>query len=200
MKKKALALICAMTMVLGMSMSVFAADSADSEEVASSAEESQNFSTGTQTITTQTVADMATVTTVSGATVTTVSNEIAGEAVAEANKLYGSSSFIASVVDINVPGATFPYELTINNPNVWAGQKVTVLHKVGDTWEKLTPSKVGKNTLTVTVNSFSPFAIAIDTSATSASPKTQDIVLMVGACAAVFAAGVAMTCKKREQR
>lgn len=206
MKKKALALVCAMTMVLGMSMTVLAAPSpsSNSNKGSSSSGSSSSSSsvgtvtTGTQTIGDGTIAEFAKVTSVDGATITAVSGDIAKEAVNEANALYGSGSFIATIVDINVPGATFPYTLTIKNPNVWAGQNVTILHKVGGTWERLTPSSVADNSVTVTVNSFSPFAIAINTA--SASPKTQDIALMAGACAALFAAGVILTGKKREQR
>ena len=203
MKKKALALLCAMTMVLGMSMTVFAAPSPTSDGNKSSSSGSSSNSvgtvtTGTQTIGDGTIAEFANVTSADGATVTAVSSDIAKEAVNEANALYGSGSFIATVVDINVPGATFPYTLTIKNPNVWAGQTVTVLHKVNGTWERLTPSNVADNSVTVTVNSFSPFAIAINTA--GASPKTQDIALMVGACAALFATGVILTGKKREER
>lgn len=204
MKKKALALLCAMTMVLGMSMTVLAAGSptaggsSSSKSSGSSSQASGTISTGTQTFSDSTITEFATVTSADGATVKAVSTDVAKEAVNEANALYGSGSFIATVVDINVPGATFPYTLTIKNPNVWAGQTVTVLHKVNGTWERLTPSSVADNSVTVTVNSFSPFAIAINT--TGASPKTQDIALMVGACAALFATGVILTGKKREQR
>lgn len=206
MKKKALALLCAMTMVLGMSMTVFAAPSATASGNTGSSSGSSSSSsssvgavtTGTQTIGDGTIAEFATVTSVDGATVTAVSGDIAKEAVNEANAMFGANSFIATVVDINVPGATFPYTLTIKNPNVWAGQNVTILHKVNGTWERLTPSSVADNSVTVTVNSFSPFAIAINTA--GASPKTQDIALMVGACAALFATGAMLTGKKREQK
>lgn len=191
MKKKALALICAATMVLGMSMTVFAAPSPSTEGSVGV------ISTGTQTLSDGTIADFAQVTSVAGGTVTAVNGDVAAEAVSEANKLFGSGSFIATVVDINVPNATFPYTLTINNPNVWAGQTVTVLHKVNGSWERLTPSNVSDNAVTVTVNSFSPFAVAINT---STSPETQDIALPVSALAGVFAAGVVIIGRKRVQR
>lgn len=198
MKRRFLALACAVTMVLGMSMTVLAASPTGSSSVtAKAAAKNAVMSTGTQNFTAATVAEFATVTTADGATVTAVSTSIAASAVAEANALYGDSSFVATVVDISLPeGTVFPYALTIKNPNVWAGQTVTVLHYVNGQWERLTPSKVANNAVTVTINSCSPFAIVIDT---EASPKTMDIALMVSGFAGLFAAGAVMTGKRKEQ-
>lgn len=185
MKKKVLALVCALTMVMGMSISVFAASP-----------QAGSISTGTQTFGAATVENFAKVTTAEGATVAAVDFATASEAVAEANALYGSSSFVATVVDITgTPGVPF----TIKNPNVWAGQSVTVLHKVNGVWKQETVTSVADNAITLTVDSFSPFAVVIDTSASTAlSPKTRDIVLMVGAIALVCVAGVVLTGKKKE--
>lgn len=193
MKRKILALACAVTMVLGMSMTVFAAGSADTKTATSNA---ATFTTGTQSFSSATVAGFADVTTVDGATVTRVSSAVAAEAVAQANELYGESTFVATVVDINVPGATFPYTFTIENPNVWAGQTVTILHYTDGQWERIAPDKVADNAVTLTTNSFSPFAVVIDT---DASPKTMDIALMVSGVAGLFAAGAALAGKRKEQ-
>lgn len=184
MKKKVLALVCALTMVMGMSISVFAASP-----------QAGSISTGTQTFGAATVENFANVTTVEGATVKAVDFATASEAVAEANALFGSSTFVATIVDITgTPGT-----ITIKNPNVWAGQSVIVLHKVNGVWKQETVTSVADNAVTLTVDSFSPFAVVIDTSASTAlSPKTRDIVLMVGAIALVCVAGVVLTGKKKE--
>lgn len=191
MKKKVLALVCAAVMVMGMSVTAFAAGSSSSSAVVAS------VSTGAgQVIDSNKVANyFPASTSVDGGTVTAVDMDTAKEAINEAVALYGSSdAFIATVVDINVPNATFPYNLTIKCDNVWAGQTVTVLHKVNGKWERLKPSKLVDNAVTVTVNSFSPFAIVIDT---NPSPKTGDIALMVSGLAGLFATGTIFTRKKR---
>ncbi len=195
MKKRVLALICAAVMSLGMSMTVFAAGSTDATQAAY---HTPVMSTGTQAFSAATIAGFATVTTASGnATVTAVSTEVAASAVAEANAMYGNGSFVATIVDVSLPADTvFPYQLTLQNPNIWAGQKVTILHYVNGAWEKLSPSAVGDKTVTVTITSCSPFAVVIDT---QASPKTMDPSLAVSGLAGLFAAGAALTGKKKEQ-
>lgn len=195
MKMKFLALVCAVTMVMGASLTAAAAGSQTSSNVASAPEVTYEVGSGSQQISTWNRENWPAQTSVEGGTVTAVDAGTFQDAVNEANSLYGANTFIASIVDINVPNATFPYTLTIKNDNVWKGQNVTVLHKVNGTWEKLTPSAVGDNTVTVTVNSFSPFALVIDT---GRSPKTMDIALMVGGLAGLFAAGTALTGKKKE--
>lgn len=218
MKKKVLTLICAAIMVMGMSLTAFAANSpssggtssANSSKPTTNKSDDQDdqddsvgtLSTGTQTFNDTTVAEFAQVTTVAGATVKTVSADVAVAAVKEATALYGDNTFVATVVDVTPPaGTSFPYTFTISNPNVWAGQTVTVLHQLPNgTWERITPNSVANNAVTLTTNSASPFAVVINTAAAPASPKTQDIVLMVGAFACVFAAGALMIGKKRVQR
>lgn len=227
MKKKVLTLICAAIMIMGMSMTVFAAPSPDSGSTGTSSSNSGSnkpttdksnsdeqdeqdeqedsvgtLSTGSQTFNDVTIAEFAQVTTVAGATVKAVSADVAVAAVNEANALYGANTFVATVVDVTPPaGTNFPYTFTISNPNVWAGQTVTVLHQLPNgTWERITPNSVANNAVTLTTNSASPFAVVINTAASPASPRTQDVVLMVCAFAGVFAAGALMICKKRVQR
>ncbi len=221
MKKRILALLCAAVMVTGMSVTAFAAGSptagsnsgtstgrtsataggvAGNSGSTTSAPSSAPATTltvggGNQSFSESTLSFFATDTKVEGGVVTAVSVDTAQEAIAEANKLYGDDTFVASVVDINVPNASFPYKLTINCSNVWAGQTVTVLHKVGDTWERLNPNDISDNSVTVTVNSFSPFVIVIDTNPTS-SPKTGDPSLLVSGLAGIFGAGSILTRKK----
>lgn len=216
MKKKVLALVCAAVMVMGLSVTAMAEGSITAGDVAGGNSSTGSSSTGKGSPTTAAVVeDSGTISVpgnskqtfaqssldffakdlvVEGGVVKAVSMATAEEAISEAVKVYGDDTFIAGIVDIDVPGATFPYNLTIKCSNVWAGQTVTVLHKVNGVWERLTPSKVADNSLTVTVNSFSPFAIVIDT---NPSPKTGDIVLMVSGLAGLFATGTVFTRKKR---
>lgn len=210
MKRKILALVCAAVMVMGMSITVLAApspnsgstagsgngsSSATSGGVANSAGSSVTESLGNQVFNEAKLQYFAEDTKVEGGTVKAVDMATLRDAYRQATLIYGADTFIATIVDINVPGATFPYNLTIQCSNVWAGQTVTILHKVGDQWERLKPSAVADNSVTVTVNSFSPFAIVIDT---NPSPKTNDIALMVSGLAGLFATGTVFTYKKRK--
>lgn len=195
MKKKLLVLVCAAVMTFGMSMTVCAAGSTDATQAASNA---PVISNNTQTLTAATIAGFANVTTASGnATVTAVSNDVAVSAVTEANAVYGTSSFVATIVDVSLPtGTVFPYELTLSNSNVWAGQTVTILHYVNGAWERISPSQVADGSVTFTITSCSPFAVVIDS---QASPKTMDPFLAVSSLAGLFAAGAVLTGKKKEQ-
>lgn len=194
MKKKILVLVCAAAMTLGMSLTVCAAESPDASQAADNA---TVISSGTQTLNANTIKEFASVTTVSGATVTAVDSEVAASAVEEANAIYGADSFVATVVDVSLPeGTVFPYELTLENRNVWAGQTVTILHQVNGVWERITPSRVTDGSVTFTITSCSPFAVVIDS---QASPKTMDPSLAVSGLAGLFAAGAVLTGKKKEQ-
>lgn len=186
MKKRILALACAMTMLFGMSLSVFAAGSATSsstardaaEEASNGAEMSQIVtianSTG-QTFSGWTILNFAETTKiasgVSGATISAVGLDTARAMIAEANRKVGAGTFIASIVDLNVPAGTGTATFTLTCPNVWKGQKVTILHQKKDgTYETIKPSNVADNSVTFTMTSYSPIAIVIDTT----SPKTAD--------------------------
>ncbi|MBQ7920248.1 MAG: LPXTG cell wall anchor domain-containing protein [Lachnospiraceae bacterium] len=200
MKKRILALVAAATLVMGMTMSVAAAGSSSSSSVVANqvVVTTPTASTGTQTIGESTVdyfAETTTVTTsVAGATITEASMDTVSAAVTEANKLYGENSFVASVVELNVPAGTGAAEFTLGCPNVWKGQTVTILHQKADgTWEQITPSKVGNNYVTFTLTSYSPVAIVIDA---SKAPKTGDPMTAVAVMGMVSLAGAGLL-KKR---
>ena len=197
MKKRILALVCAMTMVLGMSLTVCAAESTSSSAKAEEAQEvltttatASNNTTG-QVLTGSTIAEFATTTTVSGvagAKIEAVSNETAKAVITEANKVVGNSAFIATVVDLQVPEGTGAATFTVGCPNVWKGQSVTILHQKKDgSFEAITPSAVADNAVTFTLTSYSPIAIVINTAATS--PKTGEIIALVAGLAALCGAG-----------
>lgn len=193
MKKRILALVCAATMAMGMSLTVCAAGSNSAPQAAQNAVVSVENSTG-QTLSAATIEEFAETTTISsgvaGATIAAVPADTAKAVIAEANRRIGANTFIASVVDLNVPAGTGAATFTLNCKNVWAGQKVTILHLKSDgTYEVITPSNVANGSVTFTMTSYSPIAIVIDT---AASPKTGDDGLAAGAMIALMAMAAAM--------
>lgn len=222
MKRKILAFACAMTLVFGMSMSVCAATSPTAGGVAGSsptagdvannaaqnntsapAEELVSASenaTG-QVITANTIkyfADTTTVSGVAGASLSAVSTETAKAMIAQAKTIAGNNTFIASIVDLNVPAGTGAATFTLGCPNVWKGQNVTILHLKSDgTYETIKPSAVEDNKVTFTMTSYSPVAIVINTSTTA--PKTGDIFALAAAMTAVSGTG-AVVCGRKAKK
>lgn len=189
MKMRLLALACAITMVLGLGMTAYAAPSVTTE----------NLSTSTQLLNQETLNSFAATTTVSttvsGATIAAVSEETAVAAIAQAKAVVNENVFIATVVDLNVPAGTGAATFTLNCPNVWAGQKVTVLHQKADgTWENIKPDSVANGAVTFTLTSYSPVAIAVDTTAS----KTADIASAVALLGFAGLCGTAVLGKKRK--
>lgn len=216
MKRKILACVCAMTLVFGMSMSVSAAESATSSatasEVANNAAPSapaevlvsaSDNATG-QVLTADTIqyfADTTTVSGVAGASLSAVSTETAKAMIAQAKTIAGSNTFIASIVDLNVPAGTGAATFTLGCPNVWKGQNVTILHLKGDgTFETIQPSAVEDNKVTFTMTSYSPVAIVINTGAAGVkSPKTGDMIALAAAMAALSGFGAAVCGRKAKK-
>ena len=217
MKKKLLAFACAMTMVLGMSLSVCAAPSSTASVTAqdvinkvttpattapATSEELVKAEDNTigQVITTNTIsyfADTTTVEGVAGTTVKAVSADTAKNMIAQAKTIAGKNTFIASIVDLQVPAGTGKATFTLGCPNVWKGQNVTILHQKADgSYENIKPDKVEDNKVTFTMSSYSPVAIVINTGA--ASPKTGDIFAVVAAMAAISGCGAVACTRKKE--
>ena len=226
MKKKILALVCDMTMVFGMSLSVCASNSATAGGVAGGATGkpsadagavSNNAATSTPGSTEQlvtsgdnamgqtfTVADLGyfaettTVSGVAGATLKPVSANTAKAMIAQARTIAGAGTFIAAIVDLEVPAGTGTATFTLTCPNVWKGQNVTILHQKSDgSFENITPGSVEDNKVTFTMTSYSPVAIVINTGAKS--PKTGDIILVVAAMAALSGLGAAVCTRKAKK-
>lgn len=218
MKRKILALACAMTLVFGLSMGVSAAGSptasatasATAGEVANNAANkaaqaevlvSSAENTTGQVITANTIqyfADTTTVSGVAGASLSAVSTETAKAMIAQAKTIAGNHTFIASIVDLNVPAGTGAATFTLGCPNVWKGQNVTILHLKSDgTYETIKPSAVEDNKVTFTMTSYSPVAIVINTSTTA--PKTGDVFALAAAMAAVFGTGAAVCGRKAKK-
>lgn len=200
MKKRILALVCAMTLVLGMSLTVCAAGSSNAGSAANNAANNETSnttqsddkisvdnSTG-QVLTSATIEEFAKTTTISsgveGAKLAAVPADTAKAMITEANKIAGTNTFVASIVDLQVPAGTGKATFTLACPNVWKGQKVSILHlKADGTYEVIAPNKVENNAVTFTMTSYSPIAIVIDT----ASPKTADTGLAAGMLIAIMA-------------
>lgn len=205
MKKKLLTLALATVMTLSMGFTSLAATSPDTSSNSNddsntsvSAVVSESLSTGVQNLSEAAVVEFATTTTVqagvTGARLEPVSKEIAEAAIGQAKTVAGNNAFIASIVDLKVPEGTGEATFTLGCPNVWAGQKVLILHQKADgTWETITPTSVANNSVTFTLSSYSPVAIVIDTTA----PKTGDIVLVVAGLAIACLAGAVVFGRKK---
>lgn len=195
MKKRFLALVTALVLTGAMTLTASAAGSVTTNSAAVTVE----METSSQKFTTDTLDEFSKTTTVSSsvnATVGTVSADTAKAAIDQAKAVVGANAFVATIVDLQVPAGTGAAEFTLGCPNVWAGQKVTILHQKADgTWEAIKPSKVGNNTVTFTLTSYSPVAIVID----AAAPKTGDVVGVAGILAAACLAGGAAFGKKAKE-
>lgn len=175
MKRRFLAIVGAMTLAIAMSLSVSAAGSPSSDDVAESSVPRERLATASQQLSEAAIEEFATTTTikagVSGAYLSSVSSETAAAAIAQAKNVVGSNAFLAAIVELNVPEGTGAATFTLGCPNVWAGQDVTILHRKKDgTWESIKPSKLENNAVTFEMTSYSPVAIVVDTTA----PKTGD--------------------------
>ena len=207
MKKKILAFACAMTLVLGMGMSVSAASSSTSSATAGGVAEElmgAGENSNGQVLTTSTIqyfAETTTVSGVAGASISAVPTGTAKAMIAQAKTIAGNNTFIASIVDLNVPAGTGAATFTLGCPNVWKGQSVTILHlKSNGTYETITPSAVEDNKVTFTMTSYSPVAIVINTGKTGAkSPKTGDIMTLMAAMTALSGFG-AVICGRKAKR
>lgn len=190
MKKKFLALVGAMVLTVAMSINVCAAPSSTASSVAQ-----ESLATSTQQFTSATLDEFAETTVivagVEGATISAVSEETAAAAIAQAKSVVGDNAFVAATFDLSASAAgTF----TLQCPNVWAGQKVIILHQLSDgTWETITPSKVANNEVTFSMTSYSPVAIVIDTTA----GKTADVAPVVAVMAVICLAGTVVFSRKK---
>ena len=177
MKKRILALACAMALMCAMSSTAFAAGSVTTESVTKSTAvvaADPALTIGSQQLTAKTIEEFAKTTTVAKA------------AVAEAKSVVGGNAFIASVIDLSVPAGTGEASFTLSCANIAAGQSVTILHQKADgTWEAITPSSVTNGSVTFTLTSYSPVAIVINATA----PKTGDMAVIISMLAVVCLAG-----------
>jgi len=193
MKRKILALVASMTLVLGMSLSANAAGSPSASTAAASTEtvvttpSGQNISAATL----QTYASEVSIasTDAKDAKVTATSPAAAVSLAYFAGKEVGENAKVLTMVDITASSAgTF----TINVPGVVAGQSVTVIHLKSSTEDEVLPATAGNGTVTFSMTTYSPVAVV----ANATSPKTGANTFAM-ALAAIAALGVAVYCAKR---
>lgn len=206
MKKKIFALACALILVFGMSVTVFAANSPSAGDVSSQYTQE----------TLDSYAKATSVTSEVGATVGSTTPAIAASAVSQAKSTVGANATVVSVVDLIVPVGTGEATFTLTGVAVKAGQKVTILHYIESTgvWETISDVTVADGSVTFTMgkNGYSPVAIVVEAETTDAAdaapaapaatktaataPKTGDMSMMVSVMAAICLAGVVIFGKK----
>lgn len=195
MKKRILALVCAMTMVLAMSLSVCAAGSSSAAGVAKQPAKTlinADDNVFGQVLDTDSFEYFANDTKIDGATVTAIGEAEANILLQYARAKWGKNFFVAAMFDQT--GKTGTIEATCSN--ILAGQNVVVLHQLpGYVVEEIIPSTVADHKLVYTVNSNSPFGFFVITGNAS-SPKTGEIIAMICALAVVSGFGAAACAKK----
>ncbi len=174
--------VAAAVMVLGSSMTAFAATSTST--VAATA--------------TDVSAVAATMEDGTAVTVSNVTEAVVTDAQKAAVALVGQSAATnAGTVQVEkvfelTAAISGPTNITIAVPGVTAGQKVAVLHQKADgTWESVPVTNVSAGSVTATFTSLSPVAIV-----SYASPKTGESFPVAGAVCIVALFGAALCVKK----
>lgn len=199
MKKKALAILAALTVMAMGAMTVFAAESPSVNDVetavstqkaetaiaaTSSAGEYAEATTVSAGYTKEAVSD----TTLSFAKVA-VQNQLLNDVAAIGEKLGDSTlkaaatdsakkvtATILSVIEVKVDSAQKnadgKYEVTLSIAGIAQGDSIAVLHYNGSAWETIVPSKVAAGAITFTTESFSPFAVVKLESSTTTTGST----------------------------
>lgn len=199
MKKRVFALVSALILTFGMTVSVFAsatqsptASNTTTVPAATSAD-----ATFSDDLLNAYASNTSVSTTVTGAKISKVSTSVAASAASRAKAVAGSGAVIATIVDLSVPAGTGAASFTLNCPNVQAGMRVIILHQLADgTWETINPSAVGNGSVSFTLSSYSPVAVVIQNSASGTAPKTGDVVMAVAFLAAVCLIGTVVFSKK----
>lgn len=217
MKKRIFALMSALVLTFGMSVSVFAAGSADAGTTVTAVPVDSEI--------TQDTADaLANATELceapDGTTFKAVTAATANVAKEEAKKAAGSNAAIATVVDLIVPAGTEKASFTLALPAIKGTDSVLILHQKSDgTWETINPDSVADGKVSFTMTSFSPVAVVIKAAAVSTgtvavpaptagaaapaaatsaliAPKTGDVLMAVAFMAVICLAGTVVSFKK----
>ncbi len=217
MKKRIFALMSALILTFGMSVSVFAASSADAGTTVTAVPVGNEI--------TQATADaLANATTIAeapaGTTIAAVSAATANAAKEQAKEAAGSNAAIATVVDLKVPAGTEKASFTLTIPTIKGTDSVLILHQKSDgTWETINPDSVADGKVSFTMTSFSPVAVVIKAAAASTgtvvvpaptagaaapaaatsaliAPKTGDVLMAVAFMAVICLAGTVVSFKK----
>jgi hypothetical protein len=210
-KKKVFALVSALVLTFGMTVSVFAQTSPDAGSVSAT-----STATVDQTITQTWLDNKAATVKSDTATISAVKEETAKAAQEATKSQIGSSAVIDAIIDVVVPGGG-EATITLTGLGVKAGQKVSILHQKADgSWEKIAPDSVGAGSVTFKMTSYSPVAVVVEETTTTAvtstsaaaaattatvatvgtAPKTGDIIMLVTALAVACLAGTVVFSKK----
>lgn len=225
MKKRLFALASALILTFGMSVSVFAADSASADTTTTTVVAVSVDTPISDTQASEFAKSTTVTSSVEGAKVQAVTASVANAAAAEAKASVGSNAAIATVVDLSVPEGTGAADFTLSVPTVKAGQRIVVLHQKKDgTWEKIDPTSVKDGAVSFTLTSYSPIAIVIENasetttttvvenqassvgpaidaalayiSAAGTAPKTGDVMMAMAIMASICLAGSVVFSKK----
>lgn len=199
MKKRVFALVSALILTFGMTVSVFASET--QSPTASNTTTVPAATSADATFSDDLLNAYANSTSITSPTVKAswkkVSTSVAASAAARAKAVAGSGAVIATIVNLEVPAGTGAANFTLNCPNVQAGMRVIILHQLADgTWETINPSAVSNGSVSFTLTSYSPVAVVIQNSASGTAPKTGDVVMAVAFLAAVCLIGTVVFSKK----
>lgn len=223
MKRKALALLCALAVMAMGSMTVFAA----SPTVGTTEAPVSTQKANTSVVNTATPAQYAAATTASagfgvGAVTQTtvdsaavaVQNQLLNDLASVGAKLGNSTlaaaatdatkkvtASILSVVEVNPTTATKDangnYVVTLNIAGIAAGDTIAIMHYNGTAWETIVPSNVSTGSVTFATASLSPIGVVkLAVSPATAAPKTGETASVAMIFIAAGFAGAALCGKK----
>lgn len=194
---KVLGLCAAFTMLFSMNVAAVGSTSTDNTDAGETATEeatapAEEFAAGVTANNTVVIDGKAVELEVKVAPVT---NATVATAETQAKAIVSETASVVKAFDVSLPEGDYSkgVQVTMNVPNIVAGQKIAVLHQKADgTWESLTVNNVANGAVTATFTSFSPVAIV----AYDASPKTGSSFPAAMAVALVALAGAAVCFKK----
>lgn len=223
MKKKALALLTALTVLAMGTLSVSAA----SPTVGTTESPVSTQTAATTVAATATPAEYAAATTASaGYTVEAVSettvrsaavavqNQLLNDIAAIGNRLGNSTlaaaatdssrritASVLSVVEVNPDTATKDangnYVVTLNIAGIAAGDTIAILHYNGSAWETIVPTSVAAGSVTFATASLSPISVVkLEVSTVTASPRTGETMPAAVMIAVIGLVGAALCGKK----
>lgn len=130
--------------------------------------------------------------TVESASVADVKN-----AESQAKAYFGENASVLKVFNLTVPAGDYSagVSVTLNVPEVKAGQSISVIHWNGQYWENLPVTNVSDGSVTATFTSFSPVAVVVNPVITA--PSTGFNTAYFVAAAMVIALAGAAFCARR---
>lgn len=193
--KKFFAAVCAAVMVLGSTMTAFAAPSATASDV-SGIKKPAELVTAIDATATKSDDGKVVVKEASEASVNALSAEVVDilqSKNTKDNKAYKAN--VMAVADIKIEGKNGG-TVTIAVPSVKKGDTIIVLHYTGSVWEEISGVKVEDGKVTATFSSLSPVAI-VKVSEKVTSDKTGVGVSTLSLIAAAGLAGAVVCGKKK---